>query len=241
MLVKTIIADDEPLARARLKRLLSKSDLVQVIAEAETGEQAIKLIQAHQPDLVLLDINMPLKTGIDVAKEIKQLLTRRPAVIFTTAYEQYALDAFELNASSYLVKPISESALMQAIENATSLNKAQVANFEGLSADFIHVKRSTEIESVQVSKISHFKAQDKLVVACCESGAESVVSYTLKELEEKLTPAFSRTHRNTLINISYMERLYKDESGQYFAQLRGNNENFSVSRRQVSALKKVFS
>jgi len=183
---------------------------------------------------------MPVKTGIDVAKDMQDLLTRPPAIIFTTAYEEYALDAFAVNASSYLVKPVSEKTLLDAIENASSLNKAQMNNVNDLSSDFIHIKRSTEVESVLVSEISHFKAQDKLVVAYLDSGSESVVNFTLKELEEKLSPAFSRTHRNTLINVSYLERIYKDDLGHYSAILKGSDEIFSVSRRQVSSLKKVF-
>lgn len=240
--LKTVIAEDEPLARARLQRLISSQTNIELVASAENGDQALELIHQYQPDLVILDINMPVKTGLEVAQEIQESLVRPPAIIFTTAYDQYALDAFKVNASGYLMKPILEDDLFLAIEVASKLSRLQVNNLEGLSTDaVINIKRSATIESVPVGKISHFKAQEKMVVAYMESGSESVVNFTLKQLESKLAPAFNRIHRHTLINTQFIEKLFRDDDGHYFVALKGYEAPFSVSRRQVSTLKKMLS
>jgi len=238
--INIVIADDEPLALTRIKRLLSTSPKFNVVADASNGQQALDFIKKHQPDLVILDINMPVKSGLEVAESLNSSMTRSPAIIFTTAYDEYALEAFKVNAEAYLMKPISEQKLLSAIENASGLSRLQVNNVEGLSLDAIAIKRSASIESVPLNQISHFKAQDKIVIACLSSGGESVVGYTLKELEEKLAPAFVRTHRNTLINSQFIEKVSKDITGHYCVTLKDQAELFSVSRRQVSTLKKVF-
>jgi len=235
-----IIAEDEPLARARLQRLIGEIDNIEIVAMTDNGQEAIELIHHHQPDLVFLDINMPKKTGLEVAREMQDSLVRQAAIIFTTAYDEYAVEAFSVNAAAYLMKPISQEKLLAAIGKASGLNKLQVINLKGLSSESINIKREATIESVPLNQISHFKAQDKIVVACLKSGGESVVGYTLKELEEKLTPAFVRTHRNTLINSQLIEKISKDANGHYGVNLKSQAELFPVSRRQVSSLKKVF-
>jgi len=216
--INIVIADDEPLARSRLNRLLSDTTKFNLVASASDGQQALDFISQYQPDLVILDINMPIKSGLNVAEKINSSMTRPPAVIFTTAYDEYAIEAFKVNAQAYLMKPISEEKLLSAIENASCFNRLQINNMEGLSPE----------------------AQDKIVVACSSSGSESVVGYTLKELEEKLAPAFVRTHRNTLINSQFIEKISKDSDGHYGVNLKEQSDVFPVSRRQVSTLKKVF-
>jgi len=238
--INIVIADDEPLARSRLNRLLSDTTKFNLVASASDGQQALDFISQYQPDLVILDINMPIKSGLNVAEKINSSMTRPPAVIFTTAYDEYAIEAFKVNAQAYLMKPISEEKLLSAIENASCFNRLQINNMEGLSPEKIAIKRAATIESVPLNKISHFKAQDKIVVACSSSGSESVVGYTLKELEEKLAPAFVRTHRNTLINSQFIEKISKDSDGHYGVNLKEQSDVFPVSRRQVSTLKKVF-
>ena len=124
-MIKILIADDEPLARARIKRLLATDELCTVIGEASNGEQVIELCKQLQPDLVMLDINMPKQSGLEVAAELKQF-SIPPAVMFLTAHPEYALTAFELAVDGYLVKPVSEQALTKAIAQLSKLNRTQV-------------------------------------------------------------------------------------------------------------------
>jgi len=176
---RVIIAEDEPLARARLQRLIRDIDTIKIVAIAENGQQAIDLIRYHRPELVILDINMPNKSGLDVAREMQESLVRQAAIIFTTAYDDYALEAFSVDAAAYLMKPISKESLLDAIEKASGLSRLQAINLQGLPSETIQIKRAATIESVPLNQISYFKALDKIVIACLSSGSESVVSNTL--------------------------------------------------------------
>lgn len=240
--LRTIIADDEPLARARLERLLAKNNAIEIIAIAENGLQAIELISLHQPDLVILDINMPVKTGLDVARDIQQSMLRHPAIIFTTAYDEFALDAFKVNATAYLMKPIHEQELMEAIEKTRQLNKVQVQDVAELSNNpsNLLLKRSAAIELVPVKEIIFFQAKEKYVVAGLKQGEEIIVDYALKDLEHKLQLVFCRIHRHTLVNMSYLQKMERHQTGHYLLTLREVDSPFDVSRRQVSALKENF-
>jgi two-component system response regulator AlgR len=240
--LQVVIADDEPLARARLQRLLAKNPDIDVVAIAEDGSQASQLIEQYQPELVVLDINMPIKTGLEVASDIQQSMLRPPAIIFTTAYDEFAIDAFKVDASSYLLKPIYEKDLMDAIEKAGRLNKVQVQDAAELSNNpsNLLLKRSATIELVPVAEIIFFQAREKFVIAGLKDGEEIIVDYALKELEQKMQLAFCRIHRHTLVNTSHLKKMERDEAGHYFLELKGVNGSFDVSRRQVSILKKHF-
>ena len=236
-----VIAEDEPLARARLQRFLSKVEDIKDVFVAEDGEQAIELIVQHQPELLVLDIHMPLKDGLTVVKEIYNSQLRSPAIIFTTAYDEFALEAFKVNAIAYLMKPISEQELIEAVRRAGQLNRLQANEVSSVDQQSLLLKSSASIESLKVSDIAYFRAMDKLVLAGLVSGEEKVVSLSLKELEEKLTPVFFKVHRHTLVNSHFLQRVEKDLSHTGHAvYLKKIDKAFPVSRRQVSTLKKYF-
>lgn len=237
----TVIAEDEPLARTRLQRFLSKVKSIEKVLIATDGQEAISLITTHKPDLVILDINMPLKSGIEVAQEVQDSKLRPPAIIFTTAYEEFALSAFKVNAEAYLMKPIQESELLGAIQRVGELNRVQANEASSVSQISLMLKDSAKIESMKVSDIAYFRATDKLVLAGLLTGEESIVNLSLKQLEEKLAPIFFRIHRHTLINTHFMQSVEKDV-GQigYVVFLNKVDKTFPVSRRQVAALKKYF-
>ena len=236
-----VIAEDEPLARVRLQRFLSKIEDIKEIFVAEDGQQAIELVTQHQPELLVLDIHMPSKDGLVVAKEAQKSQLRPPAVIFTTAYDEFALEAFKVNAIAYLMKPIQEQELIEAVQRAGQLNRLQANEAGSVDQHSLMLKRSASIESLKVNDIAYFRAEDKLVFAGMVSGQENIVDLSLKELEEKLTPAFFRVHRHTLINSRYLQRINKDTSSVgYSVYLNQIDKSFPVSRRQVSALKKYF-
>ena len=241
-MITVVIAEDEPLASARLQRFLSKCESIDKLLVATNGFEAIALIKEHQPELLVLDINMPGQDGLSVAKEALDTQKRPPAIIFTTAYDEYALDAFDVNAVAYLMKPIQEEQLSQAVLRAGQLNRMQAKDVSAIDQKSLVLKRSASIESLKVSDISYFRAADKLVLAGMRDGTETVVSLALKELEEKLAPTFFRIHRHTLVNSQYLHRIDKGSEGSpYSVHLSEVNKDFAVSRRQVTTLKKHFS
>ncbi len=240
-MLNVVIADDEPLARVRLQRFLSKLSEVNEIFIGSDGKEALDLIDQHQPDLVVLDINMPGKTGIEVVQSIQKSQLRPPAIIFTTAYDEFAIEAFKVNAAAYLMKPIEEKQLFDAIGRAGQLNRVQANDLGSADQQSIMLKRSATIESLKVSDIAYFQANEKMVMAGLVSGVETIVNFSLKQLDDKLNPVFLRIHRHTLINTHFLKKIEKNaESGAYIAVLDKIDKPFEVSRRQVSAIKKHF-
>lgn len=240
-MLNVVIADDEPLARVRLQRFLSKLSEVNEIFIGSDGKEALDLIDQHQPDLVVLDINMPGKTGIEVVQSIQKSQLRPPAIIFTTAYDEFAIEAFKVNAAAYLMKPIEEKQLFDAIGRAGQLNRVQANDLGSADQQSIMLKRSATIESLKVSEIAYFQANEKMVMAGLVSGVETIVNFSLKQLDDKLNPVFLRIHRHTLINTHFLKKIEKNaESGAYIAVLDKIDKPFEVSRRQVSVIKKHF-
>ncbi|MGH1428912.1 MAG: LytR/AlgR family response regulator transcription factor [Arenicella sp.] len=240
-MLNVVIADDEPLARVRLQRFLSKLSEVNEIFIGSDGKEALDLIDQHQPDLVVLDINMPGKTGIEVVQSIQKSQLRPPAIIFTTAYDEFAIEAFKVNAAAYLMKPIEEKQLFDAIGRAGQLNRVQANDLGSADQQSIMLKRSATIESLKVSDIAYFQANEKMVMAGLVSGVETIVNFSLKQLDDKLNPVFLRIHRHTLINTHFLKKIEKNaESGAYIAVLDKIDKPFEVSRRQVSVIKKHF-
>ncbi len=213
-MLNVVIADDEPLARVRLQRFLSKLSEVNEIFIGSDGKEALDLIDQHQPDLVVLDIIMPGKTGIEVVQSIQKSQLRPPAIIFTTAYDEFAIEAFKVNAAAYLMKPIEEKQLFDAIGRAGQLNRVQANDLGSADQQSIMLKRSATIESLKVSDIAYFQANEKMVMAGLVSGVETIVNFSLKQLDDKLNPVFLRIHRHTLINTHFLKKIEKNaESG----------------------------
>ena len=195
--VRALIAEDEPLARRRLERLLRRRDDVEVAGAARDGDEALALIAALAPDLLFLDIQMPGLGGFDVLRELGG--AGRPFVIFTTAFDQYALRAFEVHALDYLLKPFDEARLDAALDRALPLVHHS-AGGAAAGRRFV-VKSGGRILFLRAGEIDWIEAADNYVYLHA-SGTAYLVRTTLKSIEATLDPArFVRIHRSTLVNL----------------------------------------
>jgi len=243
MAIRTIIVDDEALARHRINRLLGEVASVEVVATAINGQQAIDLAIKYQPDLIFMDIQMPIKSGLVAAQEIVERMNQPPAIVFCTAFDQHAVEAFRLNAAAYLLKPVMLEDLHRAIEQAGVLSQFQVSKLlqQETIASTISIQRSNYVENILLNDIQYFRAEQKSVVAGLADGSEVVVDYTLKDLQHQFGNDFMRAHRNSLINKQQIVKLVRDESGKDWLQLSESSLRFEVSRRNLSAVKGCFS
>lgn len=230
--MRILIVDDEPLARTRLKRLLSELSDYQCIGEAESATQAIELINAQQPEVVLLDIAMPERDGIDLGKEILQLPTP-PAVIFVTAHPQHALEAYQASPADYLLKPVALERLQQALQRVGMQTKAHIErkNIEPKIA-FVQagVKRQLELKEVLF-----FSAEDKYVRMVFVTG-EAIIEQSLIQLQQQFPAQLLRVHRSTLINKMHLSRLLS-ANGRHWVLLHGWQGKLEVSRREVANIR----
>ncbi len=240
-----LIVDDELLARQRLVRMVEKMEGFAVAAEAEGAEDAMAAIAAHDPDIVLLDIQMPGRDGLSLARDIAAL-EDPPAIIFCTAYDQYALDAFGTNAVGYLLKPVKAEQLLQVLEKATKLNKIQrvaaqqhpVTKKEN-QRSHISAKTRRGVELIPLDDVRYFLADHKYVTVFHRNG-EHLLDETLKELEEEFAGRFVRIHRNSLVSIKHIEALERTSQGQYQVRLADTEMRPVISRRHVSDLKELL-
>lgn len=240
--MKVLICDDEPLAVERLSRLVSKMGH-EVVSTAHHGQEALEQARLHQPDVILLDIQMPGMNGLVCAEQISQL-NPRPAIVFCTAYDQHALEAFKSQAQAYLLKPIDPQELEQVFSQLTQLTQAQLKALP--QHDFLHdlktqrhqiaAKTYRGVELIPVENIYYFLADQKYVTVRHQNGSV-LIDETLKELETEFADQFIRIHRNALVAVAYLDGLELVSSGQYQVRLRGLDERLSVSRRHLSMLR----
>ena len=239
-----LIVDDEPLARQRLARMLDKLDGYDLVAEAENGEAALAAICKFDPDIVLLDVRMPGEDGLSVARRIGAL-DDPPAVIFCTAFDQYALDAFGTEAVGYLLKPVKAEQLLEALTKAQRLNKVQRAAFSqnqtptGNLRSHISAKTRRGVELIPLDDVRYFIADHKYVTVYHVLG-EHLVDETLKELVEEFSQRFLRIHRNALVSVKHIEAIERTMQGQYQVRLSNTEMRPIVSRRHVGGLKALL-
>lgn len=240
-----LIVDDEILARQRLVRMVEKIEGFNVIAEAGDAEQALAAVIAQDPDVVLLDIRMPGKDGLSLAEEISTL-DDPPAIIFCTAFDQYALDAFNTNAVGYLLKPVKAEQLLQVLDKASRLNKIQRQAAEQKMAPaktdgrtHISAKTRRGVELILLEDIRYFVADHKYVTVFHLQG-EHLLDETLKELEEEFGNRFLRIHRNALVSVKHIEAIERNAQGQYQVRLSGCTQKPLVSRRHVGGVKEFM-
>lgn len=236
-----LIVDDEQLARNRLRRLLEQDQQYQVLGEANNGMQAIDQVSKLKPDIVLMDIRMPGMDGLEAARHLSKL-EQPPAVIFCTAYGEHALDAFEVDASAYLLKPVRPDDLSKALTRSHRINKAQLQSQTDQVADdatvrnYISAKTRRGLTLVPVHEIAYFQADQKYVTAHYDEG-ELLIDDTLKELEQEFSNRFVRIHRNALVAVDHIESLGRDAQGHSFVRVRDAEVQLPVSRRLLSELK----
>lgn len=240
-----LIVDDEALARQRLLRMVEKIDGFCVVAEADNADDALAAITRNDPDIVLLDIRMPGRDGLSLAQDIAEL-EDAPAVIFCTAFDQYALDAFGTNAVGYLLKPVKAEQLLQVLEKAQKLNKIQRVAAQKNSkpkseTQRTHITAKTRrgVELIPLDDVRYFLADHKYVTVYHRAG-EHLLDETLKELEEEFGARFVRVHRNSLVSVKHIEALERNAQGQYQVRLADTELRPVISRRHVSDLKELL-
>ncbi len=240
--MKILIIDDEQLARQRLRALVEEIGNHAIVGEGASGEQALAQSQSLQPDIVLLDIRMPGMNGIEAAMHIMKLETP-PAIIFTTAYDEYALQAFDSHAVDYLLKPIRRDRLQQALENAKRLTRAQmqVVDQGDASGDRKHIsaRLGGELRLIPVEDVRYFLAEHKYVTVRYIDGTV-LIEDSLRKLEENFPKLFVRVHRNALVSINHIAKLEKDRLGHHRIKLRDLEDVIEVSRRHLPDVRKLM-
>jgi len=243
---KILIVDDEPLARGRLRRLTDDLPGYQVCGEAGDGDAALARVTELQPDILLLDIRMPGLDGMGVAAHLSKL-SSPPAIIFCTAYDSYAIQAFDVQAIAYLLKPVRKQALEEALARAGRVNRVQLQAFSGEPVDNstsrntagneqlpVRTHRGTEL--IDIAGIRYCQADQKYVTIHHSRG-EAVSDYTLKELEIAYPQQLLRIHRNTLVGVRFIQALKRTPEGHNLVSLRDNLGELQVSRRHATGVR----
>ena len=237
--MRVVIVDDEPLARARLRGLLSREADVEVVAEAGDGQAALHACDTHQPDLVMLDIRMPGVDGLEVARQLAKQVSP-PLLVFCTAFDAHALTAFETAALDYLVKPVRPERLAEALRRArTRLGVAPAANGERHARTQLCAKLGGHLRLISVADIHYLQAEEKYVVVHHANG-EDLIEESLKSLEEEFGERFLRIHRNCLIARDALKELRRDADGHAQAILHGVERPLDVSRRCLTDLREAM-
>ena len=239
---KAIIIDDEPLAQSLIEEFLLPHSQIQVVEKCPDGFQALKAIQQHQPHLLFLDVQMPKITGF----ELLELLPQPPAVIFTTAFDEYALKAFDANAIDYLLKPINKERFDKAIHtflknvgNNTTANATPELPHNYSDNQRIVVKNGSEIKIVPLTELAYIEAYDDYVKIHTANDCY-LKKQTLSHYENALsTLGFVRVHRSYLLNTSFLTRIAPMEKEQYIAVLKDNTQ-LPMSRTGYAKLKEVL-
>lgn len=240
-----LIVDDEAPARDRLRRLLEEDHAHVVVGEAGNGKRALELAAELAPDVVLLDIRMPGLSGIETAHHLNTF-ENPPAIIFATAYDEYAIEAFEASAIGYVLKPVRRERLDQALELAGRLSNSvlgDVARKSGISDRRKHLCKQSqgELKLIPVGDVQYFLADQKYVSVFHANG-QDLIDDSLKVLEEEFADTFVRIHRGALVAVSSIESLRKAEDGRTQVMLRGgsteDDEKLIVSRRHLTNVKR---
>jgi two-component system LytT family response regulator len=235
----TLIIDDEQLARQRLKRLLTAYDEFRLIGEAENGAQGLAMVDELKPDLIFLDIEMPILNGFEMLTK----LSHQPKVVFTTAYDQYAIKAFDEGSIDYLLKPIEQERLDKTIKKLKQTNLAishfpldellkQIQGKKTIKT--LTVKLGDKILLIKLSDIVHVQAEDKYVFLHTVDGKKHLTDFTLSALEEKLPEEFLRIHRSDIINTAYIKEIRKGFNGALVFVLNNQAETRVTSSRSNS-------
>jgi two-component system LytT family response regulator len=253
--IRVLIADDERPARMFLKTILDDFAEVEIVGEAENGAEAIEMIKENKPDLALLDLQMPEATGLDVVRLLDK--EQMPLVAFVTAYDEYAVQAFEVNAVDYLLKPIEKQRLRETIErvrerleqtdfrqNETKKLKAVAETYqENNQAQFIEripVKHREEIVLVPVKEVVSIIADGELLHITILNNKRFTINYRLKDIEARLDPdKFVRLSRSALANLEFVSRISPMPGGTYLVSLK-NGQQIASSRLQSKILRDKF-
>ena len=241
--MKILVVDDEPPARQRLCDLVDELELGIVVGEAGNGRDALAKAESELPDLILLDIRMPGMDGLEVARHLANQKDP-PAVIFTTAYESHALEAFDSNAVDYLLKPIRKARLSAAVQRAARLTRAQLSGLQDVGPGagmrtHVSATLTDRLELVAVEDVRYFKAEHKYVTVGSPSG-QLLIEDSLNALEEEFGERFLRIHRNALVARAHVRAMERDADGHNVVRLADVEETLGVSRRMTATVRKVL-
>lgn len=250
--LRVIIADDERPARSFLKAILQEFEDVEIVGEAENGAEAVEIIKKEKPDLALLDLQMPEITGLEVVKLLRK--SEMPLVAFVTAYDEYAVQAFEVGAVDYLLKPIEKSRLWETLQRASErleqtdfrsveaekLKKAVESYDESMRPAFLEripVKKNEEIILIPTREIVSIVADGELLYITNLQNKRFVINHRLKDLEARLAPdKFTRLSRGALVNLEMIEKISQMPGGTYAVLLK-NGQEIQSSRLQSRILR----
>ena len=239
--MRCMLVDDEPLARERLARMLSEQDGYELIGQAANAKEALAMVEAERPDLVLLDIAMPGMSGLELATHLNTLATP-PAVIFCTAYDEHALAAFDARAIDYLLKPVRRERLAEALGRARQYCDADLSTIrhhQDSNRQHICARVRGNLELIPVEQIIYFHAEHKYVTVFHDSG-EDLIEESLRQLEDEFGDRFVRVHRNALVARDRLAGMEKDLDGRHYLQVRGNPRRLEVSRRHVADIRRLL-
>ena len=239
--MKVVIADDEPLARERLRSLLGEHAGIEIVAEAENGLTALQACAEFRPDLVLLDIAMPGVDGLEAARHLTAF-DPRPAVVFCTAYDEHALSAFDAAAIDYLMKPVRAERLAVALERARTFiagRETQAPAAPGKHPrTHLCARLRGSLRLIPVEDVHYLQAEEKYVVVHHARG-EDLIEESLKSLEDEFSVRFVRIHRNCLVARHELVEIKRVGDGHVQAILRHGKTPLEVSRRCVAGLRET--
>lgn len=248
--MRAYLVDDEPLALRRLRRLLEETGRVDVVGEASDPAQAVRDLHQYQPDVLFLDIEMPGLSGFDLLEQVGE---PQPLVVFVTAYDTYALEAFKVNSVDYLLKPVEASELERALQKLGRLiGEGPRADLAALAAQMrallsarppeylarVPSRVGDRVEFVDVASVTHFYAKDKLTFAVTPS-KEYALDMSIAELEQKLSPRqWVRIHRSTLLNVDAVKELHSWFGGMLRVRLKDAKTELQVARDRSLEVKR---
>jgi len=237
--MKILLVDDEQLAREHIKHLLLDlgSDY-RLAGEATNGEQAVTACSEHEVDLILMDIHMPGMDGLEAARLISDQ-PLPPAIIFTTAYSEHALSAFDVSAVDYLLKPIRREKLLLALNKAASVTRPQLATSVLKDSEFLLSNARNGVQRIPLNDVFYLRADSKYVTARHANG-EALLEESLKFLAEQYPQQFYRIHRNALVNMNLVSGLEKQAGGQMYITFKVIDDRLEVSRRHQAEVRKAI-
>ncbi len=243
--LRTLIIDDERLAREELKSLLKQYDEIDIIGEAKNGEEGILLIKDVKPDLIFLDISMPEMTGFEMLKHLEEI----PKVIFVTAYDEFALKAFEINALDYILKPVDPIRLKESVKKINQKEEDFISKLEGQTSrkdrqltlsDSVFIKDGEKTWFIELNRIRMLESDGNYVKVYFD-GYRPLLLRSLNSFEERLDPEyFFRANRKFIINLKWISTIENWFNGGLMVELK-EGEKVEISRRQAIRFKELMS
>jgi len=239
--MRVLVVDDEALARQRLIRLLQNQSTFEVVGEAQNGEEALQHCQTLEADIVLLDIRMPGIDGLQAAQHMARWAVP-PAVIFCSAFDDHALEAFAAHAIDYVLKPVTQERLLEALHKASRGNRAQLLQWarpQTPQKQHLSVRLANETRMIPIHEICYFMADQKYVRLRTAS-EELLIEPSLKDLEAEWGQVFLRIHRNALVAVHCIAGLKRQKDGSHRLQLQGLSETLEISRRHLPHVRRLL-